>query len=155
MENDIPVLYVCVRTELPSMTPGKAQAHSAHAANAFVYENLIRVGEPDQLSTIWMAQTDQGFGTQINLKAAWEDVIAAFRLAVDRNITAGIITDPTYPYEVDSEILPLINQSIHTADPAYRGDDRWVCFRSEQTAAYFFGLRSQLEPILGRWPLHP
>ena len=35
MTNLFPVLYVFVRNDLDSMNPGKAEAHSGHAASAF------------------------------------------------------------------------------------------------------------------------
>lgn len=157
----LPVLYVFVRTDLPSMTPGKAQAHSGHAANAFINEHYIKqlnrgVGISDAVLE-WMAATPFGFGTQINLKAPWDEVLG---IVNDVNqdgdgITADVIVDPTYPYVVDEEIMPLIDRDRHTVDPIDIGNGRFACHRREATAAYVFGYKEDLEQLVGRYPLHP
>ena len=118
---DYPVLYVFVRTDLQSMNPGKAQAHSGHAANAFINENVIEKMQGgdkiDKNIWNWMQSTEHGFGTQINLKASWPEVFKAVELALDQRFHAGIISDPTYPYIVDDEIFGLINKDLHSAEP--------------------------------------
>lgn len=159
MKEDYTVLYVIVRTDMPSMTPGKAQAHSGHASNAFMHAEYIykltHHKEINPLVEAWMAGTPQGFGTQINLKAPW---VAACQ-ALDKAVLAGLITsyvvDPTYPYEVNDEIFGLIAGDKHTDTPVKLGNGNWLCFRREITAIYYFGLKSQLSPILGEFPLHP
>lgn len=156
------VLYVFVRTDMSSMNPGKAQAHSGHAANAFIHKNAIlplRAGmEVTPSVAAWMAQTPFGFGTQINLKAPWNEVVSlVIEIESQRlsPITAEIIVDPTYPYIVDNEIIDLIDPKKHTAPWLDIGNGRWVCHRKEETAAYVFGDKRDLEPFLGKYPLHP
>jgi hypothetical protein len=157
----LPVLYVFVRTDLPSMTPGKAQAHSGHAANAFINEHYIKRlnlgnGICDSVRE-WMASTPFGFGTQINLKAPWDEVLGIVE-AVNRDgdgIAADVIVDPTYPYVVDGEIMPLIDRDRHTVDPIDIGNGRFACHRREATAAYVFGYKEDLERLVGMYPLHP
>lgn len=150
-----PVLYVFVRTDLPSMTPGKAQAHSGHAANAFVYKHYIMKHTPINPVPDWVECCGQGFGTQVNLKASWEQITDTVYKAHQQGFAADIITDPTYPYEVDKEIYNLLPIGLHTATPVFKDNGRVVCFREEQTAAYIFGLKEDLEPIVGHFPLHP
>lgn len=155
-----PVLYIFVRTDLPSMTPGKAMAHSGHAANAFVFKNYIvptRVQrEVDKSIFAWMAQTPYGFGTQINLKAPWHEVINAVANVCEAKVGTGeLVVDPTYPYIVDAEIVNLIDTNIHTATPVRLENGNYLCCRSETTAAYIFGYKEELEMFVGRYPLHP
>lgn len=159
----LPVLYVFVRTDLASMSPGKAQAHSGHAANAFIHKHVVqpmRVGKDVRPSVLeWMAATPYGFGTQINLKAGWDDVVNTVAAWSETGGMAGniaeLVIDPTYPYIVDSEIATFIDSKVHTADPIDLGDGRVLCHRHELTAAYLFGYKSELEPYVGKYPLHP
>lgn len=157
---DIPILYVFVRTDLISMTPGKAQAHSGHAANAFVHQHVIKPMRKGKKLfnpvSEWMAATPFGFGTQINLKASWEDVERVVSNVDQSGVGfAEIIIDPTYPYLVDAEIMPLIDPSHHTATPIDLGNGRFACHRSEATAAYVFGYKEDLRQFVGEYPLHP
>jgi hypothetical protein len=159
VKEDYPVLYVIVRTDMVSMTPGKAQAHSGHAANAFMQANYIfpltHHQEIHPLVEAWMASTPQGFGTQINLKAPWAAACAAGEKVIAAGNVAMQVADPTYPYEVNEEIVGLIHGDKHTDTPVRLANGNWLCFRHEVTAIYFFGLKSELSPVLGEFPLHP
>lgn len=157
---DIPVLYVFVRTDLASMTPGKAQAHSGHAANAFINQHYIKqLNRGNGIATPvleWMAATPFGFGTQINLKGEWEDVVGTAAVVSESGKgVCEIVTDPTYPYIVDREIVGLIDPKLHSVEPTQLDDGRWLCHRHQHTAAYIFGYKSELEPYVGQYPLHP
>jgi hypothetical protein len=151
------VLYVFVRTDLPSMTPGKAQAHSGHAANAFIYKNYIKANPQSVRLEIynWIESTPQGFGTQINLKAPWSEVIDIIAAASQDGFLCDLVTDPTYPYEVDEEVFDLLPNETHTAAPIVKDNKRYMCFRVEQTAAYIFGSKEDLAPYISQYPLHP
>lgn len=160
MTDKLPVLYVFVNTDLPSMNPGKAQAHSGHAANAFIHQYVIkpmRGGNMDLYSPIqeWMGATPFGFGTQINLKGNWDDVVNTVNTFCEQGGIGELVIDPTYPYIVDSEIVKLINPSLHTVPPIEMADGRFVCHRRETTAAYVFGLKEELETYVRKYPLHP
>ena len=98
-----PVLYVLVRT-MDSMNPGKAEAHSGHAANAFVEKTIVRplLDGPDEmqvsdLAMEWRTATTQGFGTQINLYATFEQMKSVVELATRLGFDAEIVHDPEYP----------------------------------------------------------
>lgn len=157
---NIPILYVFVRTDMPSMTPGKAQAHSGHAANAFIFKNYIsKLNNGDKVPDAvleWMRATPQGFGTQINLKGNWNDVVkVAAQVQEDKKGLCDLVEDPTYPYLVDSEIAGLINHKIHSVPPIDLGNGKVACHRAENTAVYIFGYKDDLKPYLGEFPLHP
>jgi peptidyl-tRNA hydrolase len=153
---DYLALYVFVRTDLQSMTNGKAQAHSGHAANHFVYNHYINNTGDQYLSKVeeWMKQAN-GFGTQINLKGAWQEVMQILDEADTDGFPTGIAIDPTYPYVVNSEIRSLIAPATHTLPPVELADGNFMCFRREATAAYVFGYKEALQPYVGKFPLHP
>lgn len=159
MDDNYPVLYVFVNTDLPSMNPGKAQAHSGHAANAFINKAAIqpmRAGKELRHDVqTWMAETPFGFGTQINLKGEWNEVVHAVANAAEAGAVAELVIDPTYPYIVDKEIVKLIDPKVHTKIPYDLEDGRFLCCRQEVTAAYIFYFKNKLEPIVSKFPLHP
>lgn len=156
----LPVLYVFVNTDLPSMNPGKAQAHSGHAANAFINQHAIKplqagkrmAGEVAE----WMGTTPFGFGTQINLKGDWNEVVrTAAQVEEDKVGVAELVVDQTYPYIVDGEIVRLIDPRNHTQIPFDLENGKFLCHRNETTAIYIFGYKDELEPYVGKYPLHP
>jgi hypothetical protein len=156
----LPVLYVFVRTDLPSMTPGKAQAHSGHAANAFINQHYIRNLRNGKTIwgpvTEWIAATPHGFGTQINLKAPWKEVVEVVATICETKVGKGeLINDPTYPYIVDSEVATFIDSAVHSVPMVDLGDGRMLCHRHELTAAYVFGYKEDLAPYINKYPLHP
>jgi hypothetical protein len=161
MAKDYPALYVIVRSDMESLgsSAGKMMAHSGHAANAFMYANYIYPLQHNQeinpLVEAWMNSTPQGFGTQINLKASWKAACEAGQKVKAQGGIADLVVDPTYPYEVNDEIIDLIHGDKHTDTPIKLANGNWLCFRRESTAMYFFGLKSELSPILGEFPLHP
>lgn len=159
MDDNIPVLYVFVRTDMPSMTPGKAQAHSGHAANAFVNQHAIKplqAGKrmPGEVAE-WIATTPYGFGTQINLKGEWDDVVNTVASVCESGGIGELVVDPTYPYIVDAEVVHLIDPRNHTAEPVDLGNGKFLCHRNETTAAYVFGYKNELKRYVGEFPLHP
>lgn len=124
-------LYVFVNTDLPSMTPGKAMAHSGHAANAAVFR-LRNTATGIELLNDW--EGDLGFGTQINLYAPWtdvEDLVEASKSVY----WCGLVNDPTYPYLASSELLNLLPNKLLALD---QGDGKHMYFREQVTAAWFF-----------------
>ena len=155
-----PVLYVFVNTDLPSMTSGKAQAHSGHAANAFINQCVIkplRSGSTEIWEPVkeWMAATPFGFGTQINLKGDWDDVVNTVAAWCENRGMGELVIDPTYPYIVDAEIVKLIDPRNHTTEPVQLENGKFLCHRNEATAAYMFGYKNELESYVGKFPLHP
>lgn len=159
--DDYPVLYVFVREDLQSMNPGKAQAHSGHAACAFMYEMMKDAPAGASVSGAyiatrkkfkeWAGSTDHGFGTQINLSVPfdfWNQiVIDAARIGCD----GDVIFDPTYPIATTSEIASHIPQSVRRV---VNGDNAVLLVR-ECTAGYVFGMKSELDPIMGGFGLAP
>lgn len=157
-ENDF-CLYVFVRTVLDSMNSGKAQAHSGHASNAFVFKYFIDAASLDHKEDVktWMMSTPQGFGTQINLRADnWEQMCTELTsFALENDYAFGNVIDPTYPFEVTPEVYALMRDDY--TDGAIPKKGKYLCFREEETAFYIFGQRSdrKLSNALKGYKLHP
>ena len=152
-----PVLYVAVRDDLNSMNDGKAEAHSGHASSAFSFNAMVKPfmnnKDPDDLVEHWMTETDQGFGTQINLKMNYKQIQTAVEVAKSLGFMAEMVTDPSYPYEVPKETAKLIPIELDSVDkngvkiPRIYKKDTVVLFRVEETAGYVFGDKD--DPMLG------
>jgi len=143
-------LYILMRNDLPSMGSGRAAAQASHAANAFIHE----WGNPEKINRSdvgeWKKQTKQGFGTAIVLSASKAQIEKVLK---SRRIPQGWVIDPDYVVSVSVELAPYIKgvyKEISESDPA-----RLLIHRSEKTCAYIFGLKEELEPLVGELPLYP
>ncbi len=165
-EAPTPVLYILARsyaTDLPSCNAGKMAAQVSHAANAFVhYMTYERLEEDDAVRCEeqllkWSTQTNQGFGTVLVLSTDKEKMEAAVMVMRSLGYYTGIVTDPTYPYQVSAEIADLVDLSTHTSIPIVNSEITTL-FRSEKTCAWIF-VPDKNDPaakmVLGRFPLHP
>ncbi len=125
-------LYILIRTDVPSMTMGKRMAQVAHAANQFIHENEWR---PDRTGAMglkdWQESTPQGFGVTIVKGVNERDMRGAVEMARRAGFPTGITHDPSYPSSDPGHTYPL------------------------DTAAYVFGLKSELDILLYQFPLHP
>lgn len=124
-----PRLYVLIRSDMVSMTPGKACAQVAHAASQAAFalsgghmvaplkleyqrweQSAERFAKENGLSTPFGAGGYKGFGTTIVLDAGTEQQMYETyqRLFTIRGIDSGAIVDPTYPLR-DGKKTHLIN----------------------------------------------
>lgn len=144
-------LYILIRTDLPSMTPGRAMAQAAHASNQFIHEYGNR-------SAVKSWQKDaNGFGTTICLaatKSIIEDVVEKAKLRMHH---AGLVYDPTYKFDVPSELAPLILVNALTAPTITKDDGSCIMFRNELTCGYLFISNDSpaREILVGSLALHP
>lgn len=112
-------LYVLMRNDLKSMTPGRAAAHAAHAANQMVHEISGQDPETSLLPELldeWQAQAN-GFGTTIVLQAPIDtireiiDSVDSMGAAFGRHnmtVAGGMVRDPTYPLR-DGDVTHLLD----------------------------------------------
>lgn len=138
-------LYILMRNDLPSLSVGRAAAQASHAANAFIHEWGSR-GDVNE----WQRQTKQGFGTAIVLGAPKECIENILR---SRVIPQGWVIDPDYVVSVSVELHPYIKgvfKEISETDPT-----KMLIHRKEKTCAYVFGLKEDLEHLVGELPLYP
>jgi hypothetical protein len=142
------VLYILIRTDLPSMSSGRAMAQASHASNAFIK----KFGKHKEVQS-WQRQTNQGFGTAIVLAADLPTIVKT-RLSLHSNIHGEVI-DPDYVIPISSEVFPYIKpESLYMFEESDDGK-RYFFHREEVTCAYIFGSKKDLTPILGNLPLHP
>lgn len=85
-----PALYILMRTDMESLTSGKAMAQAAHAANQFQTFTKHNVD-----NTAWF---NGGFGTTIVLGVPTQkELIEVIQGAVEDGFDGGLITDSSYP----------------------------------------------------------
>lgn len=159
LEKDLAV-YVLVRTDLPSLTPGKAMAQVNHAgvqmAAKFSKEKLvqdyIKLGNKNGANY---------FNTTIVLSASINEInhcsSTAENLSDDIVIFNSII-DPSYPFFVESEeIARLIPQNDKTKIVKILENGKVLMVREEITCYWYLGDRNnqQFKAIFDGLNLHP
>jgi hypothetical protein len=170
------VLYILMRTDLPSMNAGKAMAQASHASNAFTHKfanENVGVSAPKlfHAANDWMKETKQGFGTVLVLGATYDEIVKVREWDIGMSSTDPEhlkdekplwmfeeVVDPTYPYIVNSEIAGLIDKNIHTGEsPIELESGDCLCLRNEVTCAYLFADKNneQIKELLGELTLHP
>lgn len=96
-----PKLYIVMRTDMESMTPGKGMAQAAHAANVFTTEmDKIIAGQqhPEYIAVYKKWRGSFGFGTTIVLDGGTHSRMCAIvNDAAAYGFPAGIVHDPGYP----------------------------------------------------------
>lgn len=157
---DYLVLYGLVRADMASMKMGKAIAQAMHAQAMFDKFEIIdplRAGrDPRETVMAWHNATPQGFGTTLSIAIPdLETAQALIEAAEALDHPAGMVTDPSYPFHVDNEIVARLDASKFTMPPVYGGAGRSVCFMEEQTVGYMFGWKSKLAVLLARFNLVP
>lgn len=144
------VLYILMRTDLQSMSTGRAAAQASHASNAFIHKfgNRIDVKQ-------WQKQTKQGFGTAI--------VLAADKLQIDEIFNSDVLVDwlvkdwvidPDYVVPITMELSRFIVSNKITQTPS-SDPTKVLLHRVEQTCAYVFGTKEELYLAVGDLPLYP
>ena len=164
IEEVFPVLYTLMRTDIPSMNPGKGMIQAQHAGHAFLHELPdLPKGSPKNreqvqldLVELWKIESKQGFGTGLSIGVTEEQMRTSVEVAKILGFFANVVTDDTYPYQTTAEIARLIDPVRHTKEPVFNGEHA-TCFRSEDTCAYVFGDKNDpmMAAFLGRFQLHP
>lgn len=118
-------LYILVRTDMDSMTPGRIAAQCAHAANQFVW--YIPYTERASLKhhyEIWRKQTGNGYGTTVVLNAGNKEQLQSVKakLSMSNLYTYGVVIDPEYPIR-DGEVTHIIKNVETCAYAFFIGDD--------------------------------
>ena len=127
-------LYVIVRSDLASMTAGKAAAQATHAANKCVWQiqNLdAKEFESKFKSMLKTWEGDRGFGTCIVLAAPIAELVKIIIQCSQHSIQSGIMNDPSYPLR-DGDFTHLIPLD---------------------TCGYVFGTKEEVEPFLNHLSL--
>jgi hypothetical protein len=144
-------LYVLMRNDLQSMTPGRCMAQANHAASVFEHDWGTK---PISGISEWKKQTKQGFGTCIVLAADETEIHTIFTTGLRRFPYKGWVIDPDYHIRVTHEVARLMGTVGSIAFLPETADKNTIAFtRSEKTCAYVFGTASSLAPYLGHLPL--
>jgi len=154
------VVYVLLRTDLPSMNPGKAAAQVHHAGVQMMARHSRSQLVQDYV-TDGLAQGAVSFNTTLVLGATMQDITDR-RLAAeavgDDSIVFNTITDPSYPFLVENmEIAALIPQDASTKIIRVLDNGKVLMVRPEVTCAWFCGDRnnSQFCSLFDGFNLHP
>jgi peptidyl-tRNA hydrolase len=163
-----PYLYILMRNDMSSLNCGKSVAQGAHAANQMVHEfpmyvrNLTKDSQEYQTSLFneWTGSTIGGFGTTIVLSVSEDEMRATVHTAKSMNMHAGIMTDPTYPFEAPMELAKLLVLAgdvlgIEMVRPPTASNPNALLVRSEDVCGYVFGSKEVVSTVLGRFPLMP
>lgn len=140
-----------MRTDLPSMSVGRAAAQASHAANAFIH----KYGNTKDAKA-WAASTPQGFGTAIVLGATLPQIVECRKKLTGQNVPNDSIIDPDYAIQFSSELLPymVIGDPSRRIEQSATDPKKCILHRQEITCAYIFGNKDELAPILGDLPLY-
>ena len=154
--------YCLVRTDLPSLGPGKAVAHAMHAGNQLTWREVVlpmKEGKPPSPEVVAWHELASGFGTTIALGDKNQIDISTLNQVVDAakklGFVADLVVDPTYPYLVDREVYNLIDPSVHTLPAVTAGNGMMCCFRMEVSCGYVLGDKSSLRVLLKSFGLYP
>lgn len=103
-----PALYILMRNDMESLTPGKGMAQASHAANQF--ETAMKKDVMDlnihQGYEYWKTEAN-GFGTAIVLSVDYNELLLNIDYAKSRFFLADFVHDPTYPVE-DGKVTHLV-----------------------------------------------
>ena len=140
-------VYVLLRTDLPSMNPGKAAAQVHHAG----VQMMAKHGKRKLVQDYVDAGIEQGavyFNTTLVLGATITDIIQrgqAACVAGEDVVVFNTVTDPSYPFFVENmEIASLIPQDDKTKIIKTMDDGRVLMVREEVTCAWFCGDRNDV-----------
>jgi len=146
LEQSFPILYIILRNDLYSMTPGRALAQSSHIGHCLTHDmhDFQTVADPvTNMFKKWKKSTTQGFGTAIVLAGGTEnDIIECLKKVTQYGETQN-------PPEAACNIV---------MDPDYGVRDGGTThYVSLNVGAYVFCDKNNpiLQDILSVFPLHP
>lgn len=137
-------VYVLVRTDIPSMNPGKAMAQVHHAG-----VQMMRKYASHKLVKEYLDDGERsgalGFNTTITLAATINDITnVQFKVLGLGNICLGDqVVDPSYPFVVSKEAYNWTASKSKTPLSGIDiGNNQMLVTRIEITCAWFLGDRN-------------
>ena len=155
--------YVLLRTDLPSMNPGKGAAQVHHAG----VQMIAKYASSDMVQAYINSGNAAGaayFNTTIVLGAAKHEIMNVLSAAENlanyspNTVMFGSVTDPSYPFFVENiEIANLIPTTATTYQVNRQADGRVLMVREEFTCAWFLGSRNNIlfRDLFADLRLHP
>ena len=130
-------VYVLVRTDLPSLSPAKAMAQTHHAATQMMSKHSNHPFVKGYIE-YGIKQGADHFNTTLIMAATLPQLIDIHSNMLTLDLCCfDIVTDPTYPFVVDSEISNLLieTDTMKKVKVLDNGDVLWT--RNEVTCAWF------------------
>ena len=145
-------LYIIPRTDMATMTPGRAIAQATHAATKFVFDikHQFKFDKDSYNSELKEMLTDyldeaNGFGTTIVLKPKTEfDQEAEFNQLLD-----AVVNDESLDF-----VYPMIGNVVIDPEYAVKDGDHVHIVPDVVTCAYFFGDVDDMKQLLGTYELY-
>jgi hypothetical protein len=105
-----PALYILLRNDMASMTPGRAAAQSSHITSAFSVDSAQWKQTVQPSVDAWEDETKDGFGTAIVLGGSLENIKKTLDRARGLHYNHGnrIVHDPTYVVP-DGDTIHLVD----------------------------------------------
>jgi peptidyl-tRNA hydrolase len=127
------VLYILMRTDLESLTHGKACAQAAHAANQMVHTARAFVGDyMAEMEKQWRSGTG-AYGTTVVLRGGGYESVNSFQeLAKKNGAFSGSVIDRSYPIK----------------------DGTFVHHAPVLTCVYILGHKDSIQPLVRDLPLY-
>lgn len=154
------VVYLLVRTDLPSMNSGKAMAQVHHAG--------VQMAANCKDSTLFMNYLEDGvkagansFNTTLSLGATLNDIETIFTRAMHNlptiNLEFGQVIDPSYPFVLDAEVADLLSSNPLVKFEKSLDGGKVLFTRHETTCAWFLGDRNDdnFRNLFSTLNLHP
>ena len=140
-------VYVLVRTDIPSMNPGKAMAQ-VHHAGVQMMQNFKDANLVKEYIKMGNESGANGFNTTIVLSATLKIINYCLTRSLSvKPCVSNAVVDPSYPFVVDREayeyMLTLNNCVGNIA--THLNDDKVLITREETTCAWFLGDRNNTE----------
>ena len=129
--------YVLVRNDLPSLSSGKAAAHTHHAGVQMVAKYMDHAIVRDYIEQ-GIANGADHFNTTISLSASLSQIKTILKMAIEMGYVADCVEDPTYPFFVDTEVVPYLNSNEIEVTPVTNPGQTLVT-RHELTCGYILG----------------
>lgn len=166
-ENENPILYLLMRTDMASMNAGKAIAQGAHAANQFTmtmravwdkhYGSPSEVGN-EMYSTTGMPTNFLYIEDTLRLWEYWEKSAVSqsgYAQGFGTTITLDVGTEKVLTEVVECARSTGCPAEV-TFDPTYPlVDGDVVHLLPIVTCGYVFGDKNYLSPLLSKFNLHP
>jgi hypothetical protein len=154
------VCYILVRTDLPSMNPGKAMSQCHHAGVQMVVKHSLHILVQEYVN-LGLEQGADHFNTTIVLGATGPQITGIMDAVLGKlksEIAYDRVIDPSYPFFVESmEIANLIPQDDATKIIKVMDNGKVLMVRPELTCAWFVGDRNDVKftSIFEGLSLHP
>ena len=126
------VLYILMRTDLESLTHGKACAQAAHAANQMVHTARAFVGDyMAEMEKQWRSGTG-AYGTTVVLRGGGYESVNSFQELAKNRAFSGSVIDRSYPIK----------------------DGTFVHHAPVLTCVYILGHKDSIQPLVRDLPLY-